>query len=324
MQTKSLPKWKLYAAERVPPCLVAWLLARPFMRVVLRLVFHILAPVRITGKKNVPRGKPYIVAINHVSLFDPPFAGVFWPEQVEVMGAVEVWSRPGQNILARLWGGIPVHRGDYDRAMFETVLAVLRSGYPLLIAPEGGRSHVPGLRVAKPGIAYLAEQSGCRSSRLPLWAPPMISGTRPSTASVHAWKCISAVRSNYLPWKAKARLAGNPASVMPTWSCATWLVCCPRNTAVSTPITPSSRNPKPVSKIWRPDLTHLPTLDDGAADIPAYFPTPLPGNRRYLYENDRFAGWKIIHATRQRWSSSTTWAIPMRSWWWQPCQIFQK
>jgi 1-acyl-sn-glycerol-3-phosphate acyltransferase len=44
--------------------------------------------------------------------------------------------------------------------MFDTVLAVLRSGYPLLIAPEGGRSHAPGLRVAKPGIAYLVEQSG--------------------------------------------------------------------------------------------------------------------------------------------------------------------
>jgi 1-acyl-sn-glycerol-3-phosphate acyltransferase len=127
--------------------------------VVLRTIFHILASVKIIGRENVPLGKPYIVAINHVSLFDPPFAGVFWPEQVEVMGAVEVWSRPGQNVLARLWGGIPVHRGDYDRAMFETVLAVLRKGYPLLIAPEGGRSHAPGLQEAKPGIAYLAEQS---------------------------------------------------------------------------------------------------------------------------------------------------------------------
>ena len=135
-------------------------LARPFLRVALRILFHILGPVKITGRENVPFGKPYILAINHVSVFDPPFTGVFWPEQVEAMGAAEVWGKPGQNILARLWGGIQVHRGEYDRAMFETVLAVLRTGYPLLIAPEGGRSHTPGLRVAKPGIAYLAEQSG--------------------------------------------------------------------------------------------------------------------------------------------------------------------
>ena len=116
--------------------------------------------MKITGKRNVPLGKPYIVAINHVSLYEAPFIGVFWPEQLEVMGAVDVWSRPGQNILARLWGGIPVHRGDYDRALFDKVLAALAAGYPLLIAPEGERSHKPGMRPAKPGIAYLAEQSG--------------------------------------------------------------------------------------------------------------------------------------------------------------------
>jgi 1-acyl-sn-glycerol-3-phosphate acyltransferase len=76
------------------------------------------------------------------------------------MGAADIWSRPGQNILARLWGGIQVRRGEYDRAMFETVLGALRSGRPLLIAPEGGRSHAPGMRPAKPGIAFVAEESG--------------------------------------------------------------------------------------------------------------------------------------------------------------------
>ena len=135
-------------------------LARPFIRVVLGALFHILAPVKITGKKNVPLRKPYIAAINHVSLFEAPFVGAFWPEQLEVIGASDIWDRPGQNILARLWGGIPVHRGEYDRAAMEGVLSALRSGYPLLIAPEGGRSHAPGLRLAKPGIAYIAEQTG--------------------------------------------------------------------------------------------------------------------------------------------------------------------
>jgi 1-acyl-sn-glycerol-3-phosphate acyltransferase len=133
---------------------------RPLVRVVLRTLLHILARIKITGKENIPLGKPYIVAFNHVSLFEAPLAGAFWPEQIEVMGAVEVWSRPGQNILARLWGGIPVHRGDYDRAMFDMVIGALRSGYPLVIAPEGGRSHKPGMNQAKPGIAFLVEQTG--------------------------------------------------------------------------------------------------------------------------------------------------------------------
>jgi 1-acyl-sn-glycerol-3-phosphate acyltransferase len=135
-------------------------LARPLIRGLLRLLFLVLAPVRITGKKNVPLRTAYIVAINHVSLFEAPFVGVFWPEQIEALGASDVWQRPGQNILARMWGGIPVHRGEYDRAAMEGVISALRSGYALLIAPEGGRSHVPGMRTAYPGIAYIAEQTG--------------------------------------------------------------------------------------------------------------------------------------------------------------------
>ncbi len=147
----------------IKPYRVAWWrrwIGRPLARLLLGALFHILAPIKITGKRNIPFGKPYIVAFNHVSLFDPPFVGVFWPEQLEAMGAAEVWSKPGQNILARLWGGIQVHRGDYDRALFDKVIGALTSGYPLLIAPEGGRSHAPGMQPAKPGIAYIVEQTG--------------------------------------------------------------------------------------------------------------------------------------------------------------------
>lgn len=147
----------------IKPYRVAWWrrwIGRPLARLLLGALFHILAPIKITGKRNIPFGKPYIVAFNHVSLFDPPFLGVFWPEQLEAMGAAEVWSKPGQNILARLWGGIQVHRGDYDRALFDKVIGALTSGYPLLIAPEGGRSHAPGMQPAKPGIAYIVEQTG--------------------------------------------------------------------------------------------------------------------------------------------------------------------
>jgi 1-acyl-sn-glycerol-3-phosphate acyltransferase len=135
-------------------------IGRPVLRVALRTLFRTLAPVTVTGKENVLFGKPYVAAINHVSLFDPPFIGVFWPEQLEAMGASDIWDRPGQNILASVWGGIPVHRGEYDRAMFETVLSVLHSGCPLLIAPEGERSHKPGMQRAKSGIAYIVEMSG--------------------------------------------------------------------------------------------------------------------------------------------------------------------
>jgi 1-acyl-sn-glycerol-3-phosphate acyltransferase len=77
-----------------------------------------------------------------------------------VAGAVDVWDRPGQSLLARWYGGIPVHRNQYDRKLIDTILAALQNGYPLLMAPEGGRSHALGMRRAQPGIAYLMEKAG--------------------------------------------------------------------------------------------------------------------------------------------------------------------
>lgn len=134
-------------------------LSRPLLRAAFRGIFHVLANVTITGKENVPYRKPYVVAINHVSIYDPPFAASFWPESLEIIGASDVFEKPGQGQLLKAYGVIPVHRGEYDRALFLRVIAAIQAGYPLLIAPEGGRSHVTAMRRALPGVAYIVEQT---------------------------------------------------------------------------------------------------------------------------------------------------------------------
>lgn len=132
---------------------------RLWMRPLFRGVFHLISQVHITGKDNVPKQGPYIAAINHLSLFEPPFMIAFWPKTLEAVGAVEIWSKPGQGILARLYGGIQVRRGEIDRQVIDKMQAALQAGKPLLIAPEGGRSHAPGLQRAKPGLAYIVSKT---------------------------------------------------------------------------------------------------------------------------------------------------------------------
>jgi 1-acyl-sn-glycerol-3-phosphate acyltransferase len=132
-------------------------LSRPVLRTVFRGIFRIMGRVKITGRENVPFGQPYVVAINHVSIFDPPFAASFWPEVLEIIGASDVFAKPGQGQLLKWYGVTPVHRGDYDRALMDWILRVIRSGKPLLIAPEGGRSHVTAMQRAKPGVAYMVD-----------------------------------------------------------------------------------------------------------------------------------------------------------------------
>ena len=133
---------------------------RPVAKFVFRGIFRALARVKIVGRENIPYGKPYVVAMNHVSIFDPPFVGAFWPEQLEIIGAIDVFSKPGQGLVLKMYGVIPVHRGDYDRPLLTKIISIIKSGIPLLIAPEGARSHDTAMRRAKPGIAYIVEQTG--------------------------------------------------------------------------------------------------------------------------------------------------------------------
>lgn len=132
---------------------------RIFLRPIIRTLFHILGHVKVFGRENIPFGKPYVIAMNHISIFDPPLLVTFWPEQPEVIGAADVFEKKGQGPLLSMYGVIPVHRGDYDRKLLDKVLAILKAGHPLVIAPEGGRSHEPAMRRAMPGVGYIIEHA---------------------------------------------------------------------------------------------------------------------------------------------------------------------
>ncbi len=136
-----------------------------------RLAFRILCRVKIEGKENIPKSGAYIVAYNHISLFEPPLVLAFWPRMPESVAGADVFDRPGQKILVRAYGAIPVHRGEYDRQVILEMLKVLEAGKALAIAPEGGRSHKPGLRRGFAGVAYLMDRA-----RVPV-VPVGVSGT---------------------------------------------------------------------------------------------------------------------------------------------------
>lgn len=133
---------------------------RWLVRPIFRAIFYLIGPIKITGRENIPPRGAYLIAINHISLFEAPFITAFWPVAPEAVGAADIWQRRGQSTLVSYYGGIPIHRGEFDRQVLELLLKVLRSGRPLLIAPEGGRSHVPGMHRAEPGVAFLVEKAG--------------------------------------------------------------------------------------------------------------------------------------------------------------------
>jgi len=138
------------------------LAARITLRPVFRGIFRAFYRVRLEGLEHIPSHGPYVVIYNHVSIVDPPFILSFWPtHRIETVAAVEVFQRGGgQNVLTWLYGALPIYRGKPDRGQLERLIEVLRSGWPLLLAPEGTRSHVPGMRQGWTGLAYVLDQVG--------------------------------------------------------------------------------------------------------------------------------------------------------------------
>ena len=89
--SSKIPEYRVSLGSRV---------ARRLMRPIARGLFHILGKVRIVGRENVPKSGAYIIATNHISLFEPPLVLAFWPKPVEALGASDIWERKGQSLLA--------------------------------------------------------------------------------------------------------------------------------------------------------------------------------------------------------------------------------
>jgi 1-acyl-sn-glycerol-3-phosphate acyltransferase len=129
------------------------------MRLFFQALFHVLGKVKLSGMENIPDHNRYVIIFNHVSIVEVPFIAAFWPKMIEIIGAAAVWNRGYQGVIAKLWSGIQVDRTQYDREVFKQVKLVLEAELPLMISPEGGRSHHPGLRRGKPGVAYIIDMA---------------------------------------------------------------------------------------------------------------------------------------------------------------------
>jgi len=179
---------------------------RPMSRAFFRNLFRLLSRVQITGVENIPAEGAYIIAVNHVSIFEPPLITAFWPRSIEVAGAVEILDRPIQSQIMRLYGTIPVHRERFDRQLLIALVDRLEAGRPVLIFPEGTRSRKPGLQQASTGAAYVAAKA--RVNVLPVG----VAGTDILAAEIRKFRRTQLVMSvgkmielPEIPWRSAER-----------------------------------------------------------------------------------------------------------------------
>ncbi len=129
----------------------------PFLRLIFKFIVRALARVEVQGVENIPPRGPFILAVNHLTILEPPVLFVALPIERVTVFAADKWADVFFiGWLLRRVDAIFVNRGEVDRRALRAALNVLRNGGVLGIAPEGTRSRTGGMIRAKPGIAYLA------------------------------------------------------------------------------------------------------------------------------------------------------------------------
>jgi 1-acyl-sn-glycerol-3-phosphate acyltransferase len=134
-------------------------MAKRFFNRWLRFGYWLLLRLTVAGLENVPLQGSVILMINHVNFLDPFVVVASMPRQVTAMSKIENFSIPFWGWVFKLYGAIPVRRGEADRKALKEALDVLKGDTMLLIAPEGTRSHDRALQKAHNGLAYIGQRS---------------------------------------------------------------------------------------------------------------------------------------------------------------------
>lgn len=133
----------------------------PVARIVGWLAFLILGPLRVVGRKNVPRTGGLLILSNHLADVDPVAVQFASPRPLHYMAKSELFEIPILNRLIRMCGAFPVKRGEPDRAAIKRAMKLLRMGEVVCVFPEGQLSESGELQELKPGIALLARMAEC-------------------------------------------------------------------------------------------------------------------------------------------------------------------
>jgi 1-acyl-sn-glycerol-3-phosphate acyltransferase len=143
--------------------------------------------LRVVGSENVPREGPFVFAPTHRSTIDIPVASAATRRRMRFMGKDSIWKyKPIGKIMTGL-GAFPVTRGSADLEALKRCIAIVQSGEPLVMFPEGTRHYGPEVQPLFDGAAYIALKTG-----VPI-VPAAIAGTedvmRSGSKAIRFKKC---------------------------------------------------------------------------------------------------------------------------------------
>ena len=120
----------------------------------------ILSPVKVTGmdKDKIDKSKPRVYAVTHASALDIPILYVYLPSQFRIIFKSELLAYPFIGWHLKRSGQVCINQQNPAASIgaIKSALRSLRSGMPLVIFPEGGRTRDGQIQPFLPGAFFLA------------------------------------------------------------------------------------------------------------------------------------------------------------------------
>jgi len=130
------------------------------LRSIIRFVINLIADVEIEGMDRLPQGNVLVVT-NHLGRLDPAIIlYVLEREDIIIAVAEKYKNNPIFGAIGRTVNAIWLNRFEADYAALREILARMKQGGIMFIAPEGTRSRTEALQEGKMGAAFLASKSG--------------------------------------------------------------------------------------------------------------------------------------------------------------------
>lgn len=126
------------------------------------LLFLSLSPVTAVGLERLRVGQAAVYASNHLSYFDTPVLFAKLPFQFRIMAKHSLWKIPFIGWYLNRSGQVPIDQKDGRSAVASLArgVATLKTGMPLVLFPEGGRTATGELQPFLSGCAFMAIRAG--------------------------------------------------------------------------------------------------------------------------------------------------------------------
>lgn len=111
--------------------------------------------LRVYGQENIIEEGPALLAMNHQSFLDPPFAGISCQRPIHYLARKTLFDIPVIGWILRRINVIGVDLGNSDVAALKAVMRVLKAGGCTIVFPEGTRTRDGNLQPAKPGAGFI-------------------------------------------------------------------------------------------------------------------------------------------------------------------------